>query len=239
MQGAAEIAVRLRESRVGGDCLALRLGRFLVALQLIERDAEVAQRRRHRRLDFERAPRLLDREPGPAGEPIHLAEIGAEQRHLRRKPDRALQMSDRLAYSSILVRHHPEQVFGLRHIRPHLEDLAADRFRFDQPALAAAAFGVHQRFADRHECCSPLPNGLLHALGIVKCSARAARGASSQQAKTSWSARFVSPVRMRTRQDSRSSYKRGRAARPLHAQARRAIEHSNRDRCSRQLHNAR
>ena len=97
MQRVAEIAVRLGESRIGSDCLALRLRRLLVVLQLIERDAEVAQRRWHRWLNFERAPRLLDRELGPAGEPVHFAEIGLEQRHLRRKLDRALQVRDRLA----------------------------------------------------------------------------------------------------------------------------------------------
>jgi hypothetical protein len=192
MQRVAEIAVRLGEGRIGGDCLALRPRRFLVVLQLIERDAEVAQRRRHRWLDFERAPRLLGRELGPAGEPVHLAEIGVEQRHLRRKLDRALHVDDRLAQSSVLVRDHPEQVFCLRHIRLQLEDLAADRLCLDQPALAAAAFGVHQRFADRHERCLPLPSRLFHAFGIVIPGAsHGTRRGSLQQAKTSWPPRFI------------------------------------------------
>ena len=78
-------------------------------------------------LDLERAPRLLDRELGPAGEPEHLAEIGVEQRDLRRELDRPLHVLDRLAQFAVLVRDHPEQVFGLRHVRLRLENLAADR----------------------------------------------------------------------------------------------------------------
>ena len=74
-----------------------------------------------------------------------------KQRDLRRELGRALHVLDGLAELAVLVRDDAEQMLGFRHVRLRLEDLAADRLRLHQPALAAAALGVHQRFADRHE----------------------------------------------------------------------------------------
>ena len=74
-----------------------------------------------------------------------------KQRDLRRELDRALHVLDRLAELAVLVRDHAEQMLGFGHVGLRLEDLAADRFRLHQPALAAAALGVHQRFAERQK----------------------------------------------------------------------------------------
>ena len=61
MQGVAEIAVRLGEFRVGGDRLAVDARGLLVVLELVERDAEIAQRHRHVGLDLDRPPRSIRR----------------------------------------------------------------------------------------------------------------------------------------------------------------------------------
>ena len=137
-------------------------GGFLVVLQLIERDAEIAQRRGiFGSISIARRA-CFGGELRPAGEPKHLAEIGVKQRHLRRKLDRALHVLDSLAELAVLVRDDAEQMLGLGQVRLRLEDVAADRFGLQQPALAAAALGINERFAKRHEVGVTLPRSLVH-----------------------------------------------------------------------------
>ena len=70
--------MRFSKVRSGSDRLAMRLGSVLVGLQLIQRDAEIAERHRHIGLDRERAPRGLHGQTRAAGYPQHLSEIGVE-----------------------------------------------------------------------------------------------------------------------------------------------------------------
>ena len=132
-------------------------GGLLVVLQFVKRDAEIAQRRRHVRLDLERAPRRFGGEARAAGKAQHLAEIGMKQRDLRRKPDRALHVLDRLAELAVLVRDDAEQMLGLRRLRLRLEDAAAERLRLHQPALVAAALGMMSASPSGMNCCVAFP----------------------------------------------------------------------------------
>ena len=65
-----------------------------------------------------------------------------KQRDLWRKFGRPLHVLYGVAELAVLVGDDPEQVFGFGHVRLRLENLAANRLRFHQLALAAAAFGV-------------------------------------------------------------------------------------------------
>ena len=151
VQRIAEIAVRLGKIRLGRDRLALGARRAFVVLQFIERDAEIAERGGHFGIDLERGTRGVGGELGAAGEAEHFAEIGMEQRHLRRELGCALHVLDGVAELAVLVGDDAEQMLGFRHVRLRLEDLAADRLRLHQLAFGAAALGVHQRLAERHE----------------------------------------------------------------------------------------
>ena len=78
-----------------------------------------------------------------------------KQRDLRRELGRALHVLDGLAELAVLVRDDAEQMLGFGQVRLRLEDLAADRFGLHEPALVAAAVGVGQRLAERHESRLP------------------------------------------------------------------------------------
>jgi len=151
MQGVAQIAVRLGEFRIGGDRLAVDARGLLVVLELVERDAEIAQRHRHVGLDLDRPPRQFGRELGAAGETQHLAEIGVKERDLGRQPDRLLDVLDRIAQVAVLVGDQPEEMLGYRQVGLRFENAPADRLGLDQPAFGAAALDVHERIVNRHE----------------------------------------------------------------------------------------
>ncbi len=70
--------MRLGKIGLGRDRLALRARGAFVILQLVQRDAEIAQRRRHIRIDLERAARRFGGKFGAAGKAQHLAEIGVK-----------------------------------------------------------------------------------------------------------------------------------------------------------------
>jgi len=140
----------------------VRDGRLLVLLELVERDAEVAVRRRHVGIDLDRAPRLVGGEFWPAGEPQHLAEVGAKERDLRGDLDRAPHVLDRLAELAALVGDDAEQVGGLGQVRLGVERAAAQRFGLHQPALAAVAIGQHERLAERYELLAGGPREMGH-----------------------------------------------------------------------------
>ena len=143
--------MRFGEVGLGRDRLAMGAGGLFVILQLVERDAEIAQRHRHMRIDRERAPRRVGGEPGTPRQPQHLAEIGVKQRGLRREFGRALHMLDRLAELAVLVRDEAEQMLRFRRVRLRLDHLAAKRLRLRQSPLVAAAIGQGQRFTQRQE----------------------------------------------------------------------------------------
>ena len=134
MQRVAEIAVRFGEGWIDFDRPTLGTRRLVVLFELVECDTEVAQRRRHLRLDVERAPRFFDSKLGAPGEAIHLAEISVKERHLRCKLCGAAHMLDRLGSLPLLVRDQAEQMLGFRQIRLRLEDLSADRLRLRSAA---------------------------------------------------------------------------------------------------------
>ena len=161
VQRVAEIAVCLGKIRLGRDRLALGARRALVVFQFIERNAEIAERGGHFGIDLERGTRGIGGELGSAGEAEHFAEIGMEQRDLRRELGCAFHMLDGLAKLAVLVGDDAEQMLGFRHVRLRLEDLAADRLRLHQLAFGAAPLGVHQRLAERQKCLIGL--GLRHA----------------------------------------------------------------------------
>ena len=175
MQRIAEIAVRFGEIRAGGDGLALRQRRFLVVFQFVERDAEIAQGRRHRRLDFERAPRLRHREPRPSGEAEHLAEIGMKQSDVWGELGRPLHMLDRLAKLAVLVGDDAEQVLGLRQVGLCLQHLPANRVGLHQPALGAATLGIAQRLAERHDGGIRLAGDVVHGSSLGRLDTMDAR----------------------------------------------------------------
>ena len=180
MQCIAEIAMRLGKIGIGGDRLALRRGGFLVFFELVERDAEIAQRRRHGRLDIERRAGGRGRELRPAGEPEHFAEIGMKQRDMRRELGRAFDVLDRVAELAVLVRDDAQEMLRLRDIRLRLEDLPADRFGLHQQTLRAAALGVHERLAERHESLVGLGLNLRHRIPVT-CRSRLPCGRGNGQ----------------------------------------------------------
>src|ERR1700728_3387771 len=89
-----------------------------------------------------------------------------EQRDLWRELRRALHMLDRGGELAALVGDQADEMLGFGKIRLHSEDLAADRLGLDEPALAAAAIGIDQRFAKRQGSCLTLLCDLVHSGSI-------------------------------------------------------------------------
>ncbi len=83
-----------------------------------------------------------------------------KQRDLRRQLRGAAHMVNGIAEPAILVGDDPQKVLGLGGIRLRLQNLSADGLRFQQHAVGAAALGVYERLAKRHECRVWL--GLIH-----------------------------------------------------------------------------
>ncbi len=170
MQCVAEIAVRLGEIRIGGYRLPLRVGGLFVVFQLIERDTEITQGRRHFRLDRRaRAAPASTASLRSASEPEHFAEIGVKQRNAWRKLGRALHVFDRLAELAILVCDDARADAPLR------AGSAAPRARAgklssasSKPAFAAAALSISERFAERHEGRGLLLGDLVHPVSITR-----------------------------------------------------------------------
>ena len=162
MQRVTEIAVGFGVVRLGGDRLALRVGGRLVILQFIQCHAEIAQSRRHIRLDCERASRSFDGKPRPAGQPQHLTEIGVKQRHRRCQLGGALYVLDCVGKLAVLVRDQAEHVHGFGGVRLRFEHATANCLGFSEPSLPAAALGVGQRLVERHDGSGLLFGDLVH-----------------------------------------------------------------------------
>ncbi len=162
MQRIAEIAVGFGIIGLGGDRLALHVGGRLVILQFIQCDAEIAQSRRHVRLDCQRASRSFDGKPRPAGQPQHFTEIGVKQRHQRCELGGALYVLDCFSKLAVLVRDQAEHVHGFGGVRLRFEHATANRFGFSETSLPAAALGVGQRLVERHDGSGLLFGELVH-----------------------------------------------------------------------------
>ena len=92
--------MRIDEIRIERDRAVVAAERLLVLLLLVERDAEIAQCAGVIGIDRKRAARLLGGPIGPAGEAIHLAEIGAVERDPAVDLGCARDVLDRLARAS-------------------------------------------------------------------------------------------------------------------------------------------
>ena len=162
MHCVAEIAVRFGKIGVGRDRLAMGACCLLVIFQLVERDAEIAQRHRHDGIDLDRAPGFLDRKLGAAGEAQHFAEIGMKQRDIGREPHCLLHMLDRLGELAVLVGDNAAQMVRHRQIGLGLQNLTAHGVGFHQTIFGAKALGLRQRLAERHPVTAFLPCDLIH-----------------------------------------------------------------------------
>ena len=162
MHCVAEIAVRFGKIGIGGDRLAMGARGLLVVFQLVERDAEIAQRHRHDGIDLDRAPGFLDGELGAAGKSQHFAEIGVKQRDIGRQPHGLLHVLDRLGELAVLVGDNAAQMVRHGQIGLGLQNPAAHGVGFHQPIFGAKALGLRQRLAERHPVTAFLPCDLVH-----------------------------------------------------------------------------
>ena len=126
-------------------------GCLLVVLVLVERGAEVAQRLWKTGLDRDRAAAGRDRVVDAAREPAHLAEIGLEERDVRRQCDRSLQMTDRLAELAGLMRDYAEYMHRVGLVGLSRQNAAAGRLGVGEPPGGAVLLGQGEEIGDRHQ----------------------------------------------------------------------------------------
>jgi hypothetical protein len=143
--------MRLGEARAQLDGAAMARRRVLVFLPLVMRDADIAQRLGILGIERDRFLPVLERQIGPPGEAVHLAEIGLEERHLRREFDRPLHMLDRLGELAALMEDDAEEMDRRRLYRFRGEELLEQRLGLIEPTGAAMLLDKLVDLRNRHE----------------------------------------------------------------------------------------
>ena len=112
-EGGAEVRARIDETGLPGDGLPIGVDGFVVAAELLQRDAEIVVRVRKRRIDGERTPLACHGERAVGERRRDQPAIAPARGVFRRKHERAVEVFGRVLMFPALMQQHAEVMLRL------------------------------------------------------------------------------------------------------------------------------